>query len=92
MKFLPKIWVFDATVEALCHGARLAVPGISKLTDDVKKDSVVAVMTLKDELVGLATALMDSEKISESSSGLAAKMNRIVLPAGTYPKGWVSKK
>jgi len=36
----------------LCHGIDLKIPGISKL-NDIKKDDTVALMSLKDELIAL---------------------------------------
>ena len=50
---LPKIWVMDTTVDTLCHGADLATPGISKLHSGIRHNNTVAIMTLKDELVGV---------------------------------------
>src|SRR3989344_3034011 len=38
---LPKVWVFDTTVESLCHGVDLKVPGISKLSDNIIKEEAV---------------------------------------------------
>ncbi len=49
VKHLPKIWVFDTTVNTLCHGADLNVPGIGKLDSGINGNDAVAIMTLKDE-------------------------------------------
>ena len=46
---LPKVWVFDTTVESLCHGVDLKVPGISKVSGEINNGNVVAIMTLKNE-------------------------------------------
>ena len=88
VKHIPKVWVFDATIESLCQGAKLAIPGISKLETSIRNGDLVAVLSLKDEIVGLGTALMESEKMIESKEGIAVKMDRIVMKSGTYPKMW----
>jgi len=84
IKHMPKIWVFDTTVDSLCHGADLNVPGISKLNNKIKANDPVAVMTLKDELVALGTAKMDSEEIIKKEKGLAVKTDKVFMEIGVY--------
>src|SRR3990167_1562831 len=62
-KHLPKIWVFDTTVESLCHGTDLKVPGIGKLNSQIIKNDKIAIMTLKEELIALGTSQMSSEEM-----------------------------
>jgi len=81
---LPKIWIFDTTVDTLCHGADLNVPGISKLHDGISKNDLVAIMTLKDELVALGTANLDSGKILKQEKGFAVKTDKVFMQGGTY--------
>jgi len=83
---LPKIWVHDSTVDSLCHGAELSVPGISKLNQGIFKGDLIAVMTLKDELVCLSQARMNSEKIKKKAKGFAAKTQKVFMEPGMYPK------
>src|SRR3989338_4118296 len=80
---LPKSWVFDTTVESLCHGVDLKVPGISKANDNINNDDVVAIMTLKDELVALGTAKMNSEEML-GEKGLAVKTEKVFMVPGAY--------
>lgn len=88
---LPQIIVRDTAVDAICHGANLAVAGILHLHSDIKPDDVVGIMTLKGELVALAKAKLSSEKILEAKSGIAADTSRVVMPLGTYPPAWRRK-
>ena len=83
---LPKVYVFDQTVDSLCHGALLGVPGVCKVESDIQVDEMVAVMTLKDELIGFGTAKMISRDMVKQEKGAAVKMEKIFLPIGTYPK------
>lgn len=80
---LPKIWVFDTTVESLCHGVDLKVPGISKLNDKISNEGIVAIMTLKNELVALGTAKMDSDEML-GEKGIAVKTEKVFMQPGVY--------
>ncbi len=84
----PKIVVRDSAVDALCHGADLAVPGICKLDSDIKKGNVVGIFTLKGELVALAKAMMSCPEILSADSGITSKTDRVLMKPGTYPKMW----
>jgi len=85
---IPKITVKDTAVDAICHGANLAVPGIAKLSPGIKKGDLVAVLTAKGEGVSLATASMTAEEIVISKSGIAADTKRVLMEPGTYPSLW----
>ncbi len=85
---LKKIFVSDSAVDSLCHGATLKVPGIVKLEEAIVKGELVALFTLKGELIATAHALMSSESIEVKSHGVAAKIERVIMPVGTYPKLW----
>ena len=92
VKHLPKIWVRDSAVDAICHGAALAAPGVVKLTSNVKKGDLVALMTLKNELIALARAEMNAQEILSAQKGIVARVVRVIMPRGTYPKLWKSAK
>ncbi len=83
---LPKIWVLDSTVDSLCHGANLNLPGISKLESDINKNETVAFFTLKNELIGFGKCLMNSEEILNNEKGTVIKEKTILMKAGVYPK------
>ncbi|MBI4441252.1 RNA-guided pseudouridylation complex pseudouridine synthase subunit Cbf5 [Candidatus Woesearchaeota archaeon] len=83
---LHKIWIMDSTVDSLCHGANLKVPGIAHLHDAIEKEMPVAIMSLKDELVATGTALMTSEEIMKNEKGIAVSLTRVFMKPGTYPK------
>lgn len=84
IKHLPKIWVFDTTVDTLCHGADLNIPGISKLNDNIAQNDAVAIMTLKDELIALGKATLNSEEIIRKDKGLAVKTDKVFMEPGVY--------
>ncbi len=88
IKFLPKVYVLDSAVDAVCHGADLAVVGISKLDDGIKRGDGVAVMTLKGELVALGDAQMSTEEMLDSEEGIAVDTERVIMDRGIYPAVW----
>ena len=87
---IPKIHVKDSAVDAICHGANLAIPGIVTLDEGIEKGGAVAVMTLSGEGVGLGTALMDSQEIMKRAEGFAVNVSRVLMQRGTYTKMWSS--
>jgi H/ACA ribonucleoprotein complex subunit 4 len=83
--------VRDTSVDALCHGAQLAVPGVIAIPKDLKKHELVGIYTLKGEVVGLAEAAMSKEEIEQKVKGVAFCMKRVTMKVGTYPKAWRSR-
>lgn len=88
LRLLPKIWIRDSAVEALCSGAYLAVPGILRLESRIRKGSMVAVLTQKEEAVAIMRAEMETEEMLEAERGIAATPMRVLMPRGTYPRMW----
>jgi len=86
VQHIAKLWINDAAVDSLAHGIDLKVPGISKLHDQIEKDDIVAVMTLKDELVAVGTANMSSEEIMEKEKGNAVNVKKVFMLPGVYPR------
>ena len=82
-KHLPKVWVFDTTVESICHGSDLKVPGISRLSSNIPEGETAAIMTLKDELVALGKAKMNSEEMMKDR-GIAVQTEKVFMLPGTY--------
>jgi H/ACA ribonucleoprotein complex subunit 4 len=88
LSLLPKIWVRDSAVEAICNGAQLAVPGILRYETGIGEGDMVAVMTVKGEAIALMKAEMSSGKIQAEDHGITAIPERVLMPIGTYPKMW----
>ncbi len=88
LKHMPTIEIKDSAVDAICHGADLAMPGIVALDDSIVKNATVAMLSMSGEGVGLGKALVGSKEMMASSQGFAVKTMRVFMPAGTYEKGW----
>ncbi len=85
---LQKIIIKDSAISAICHGAPLRICGIAKYTKDIKTNDIIAIMSLKGELVALAESTMNTTEIQEKDKGIAAKITRVIMPENTYPRTW----
>jgi H/ACA ribonucleoprotein complex subunit 4 len=92
LKLIPKIYTRDSAVDALCHGASLAIPGIIKLHSGITPNNIVGLFTQKGELIALAKSIMSSEKMMKEERGIAATIERVIMPLGTYPPLWKKRK
>lgn len=85
---LPKVYIKDSAVDAICHGADVAVPGITRLEGDFKLGQTVAVMTQKGEGIAVGKALAESARLREMQKGAAVNLERVFMAPGTYPRQW----
>ncbi|MEF8879843.1 MAG: RNA-guided pseudouridylation complex pseudouridine synthase subunit Cbf5 [Candidatus Thermoplasmatota archaeon] len=88
VEHLPKIVVRDSAVDAICHGADLAIPGVAEVDEEIEKGDEIAVMTLKGEVVALMNSLMKTKEIVEKDNGICADVERVLMKKGTYPPIW----
>ncbi len=85
---LPQIFIKDSAVEAICQGAKLAAGGISMLSKGIKRGDLVAIKSLKGELVASGIALTSTEEIMNADSGLVVNTNKVFMQPGVYPMAW----
>ena len=85
---LPKIYIRDSAVDAVCHGANLAAPGVLSLDTMIQPGDLVVVSTQKGEAVALSKALVSTQAILDMGHGLVAETRRVLMPRGVYPKMW----
>jgi H/ACA ribonucleoprotein complex subunit 4 len=90
LALVPKIYIRDSAVDAICHGASLTAPGVLSLETGIEDGLLVALLTLKGEAVGLARATASTEEILDMEHGVTAKTERVLMPRGTYPRVWKS--
>ncbi len=84
--------VKDSAVDALCHGAQVAIPGIVAIDKNLKKGNLVGIYTLKGEIVALGEANMNSEEIEQNDKGIAFNIKRLIMKPDTYPRCWKTSK
>ncbi len=88
---LPCIIMKDTAVDAICHGAPIGMPGIAGVENGIEKSSLITLLTLKGEIIGLANADMGTKDMKRARSGQAAHLKRVIMAPGTYPRSWKSR-
>tara|TARA_B100000315_G_C14492467_1_gene548247 strand:+ start:240 stop:1223 length:984 start_codon:yes stop_codon:yes gene_type:complete len=88
VSWIKAVYVRDSAVDAICHGAQLAIPGISKLSKDISVHDLVAMYTLKGEIIAIGEASLSSNDISNNEKGLALSTMRVIMKPGTYGRLW----
>ncbi len=88
LEVAPTIVVRDSAIDALCHGANLAIPGVVEIDEDIKIGEMAAVISLKGEGVALVKMEIPSIQVIEKDTGLCASLKRVLMNKGTYPSIW----
>jgi H/ACA ribonucleoprotein complex subunit 4 len=88
LRHLPRLVISDNAVDAVCHGAPLAAPGLLSLETDINKGDEVALFTLKGEAVAIANADLSSLEMLASETGIVARTERVIMEPGIYPRAW----
>ena len=88
---LKSVVIRDSAVDAMCHGAQLAIPGILKISSNLRKGDIVGIYSQKGEAVALAESMMSEEEIRDATKGYAFETKRIIMTPNTYPKKWRTK-
>lgn len=88
---LKSVIIRDSAVDALCHGAQLAIPGILQISPNLNKGDIVGIYTQKGEAIALAESMMSEVEIRDATKGYAFETKRIIMAPNTYPKKWRSK-
>ncbi len=88
VEHLSKIVIRDSTVDAICHGANLAVGGILALDEGIREGDILAIETLKGELVAVGESLKTSQRIYTAKKGIVINIKKVFMEPGTYPRMW----
>jgi H/ACA ribonucleoprotein complex subunit 4 len=80
LKHISKCWILDTTIESLSHGRDLAIPGISKL-ENFKKGETIAILSLKGELIAVGIAEMSGVEINTKDKGIAINIKKVFIEA-----------
>eukprot|EP00345_Euplotes_harpa_P017191 CAMPEP_0168350946 /NCGR_PEP_ID=MMETSP0213-20121227/21491_1 /TAXON_ID=151035 /ORGANISM="Euplotes harpa, Strain FSP1.4" /LENGTH=398 /DNA_ID=CAMNT_0008361529 /DNA_START=6 /DNA_END=1198 /DNA_ORIENTATION=+ len=83
-----RIVVKDTTVNAICYGAQLMLPGVLRFEEGIEIGKEVVLITTKGEAVALAIAQMTTSVIATCDHGTVAKIKRVIMDRELYPKKW----
>ncbi len=92
LDYVPRIVVKDTAVSAITHGDAVKVPGIVAVSEGLRRGGVALAVTLKGELVALVQSRMDASEILQAERGIAADLERVVMPRDLYPPAWRGRK
>ncbi|KAL7719974.1 Centromere/microtubule binding protein cbf5 [Entamoeba marina] len=83
-----KVVVKDSTVNAICYGAKLMIPGILRYSKDITMGEVIVLITTKGEAIALGVAKMTSEEMNICEYGVVASIKRVIMDKDLYPRKW----
>ncbi len=83
-----RVYVRDSATNSVAHGSGLAIPGVCKVEDNIEMGDEVAIFTLKDELVAMGIAYMNSKDVMKKKKGAFVKVTKTFLDVDEYPKYW----
>ena len=78
----------DSTVNAVCYGAKLMLPGLLRYANGIEVNEEVVLMTTKGEAVALGIAQMTTADMAHCDHGVVAKIKRVIMDRDTYPRRW----
>ncbi|KAI1123306.1 pseudouridine synthase [Nemania abortiva] len=83
-----RIVVKDSTVNAICYGAKLMIPGLLRYEAGIEAHEEVVLMTTKGEAIALGYAMMSTVEMSSCDHGVVAKVKRCIMERDLYPRRW----
>ncbi|KAL9612742.1 MAG: hypothetical protein Q9167_002681 [Letrouitia subvulpina] len=83
-----RIVVKDSSVNAICYGAKLMVPGLLRYEAGITLHEEVVLITTKGEAIALGIAQMSQVELSTCDHGVVAKVKRCIMERDLYPRRW----
>ncbi len=80
-----RVFVKDTAIDSICNGAPVYVSGITRIQKGIEKGEIVAIYSLKEELIALGKARINSKEMFERKKGVAVQTDRVFMKRGTYP-------
>jgi H/ACA ribonucleoprotein complex subunit 4 len=84
----PRIVVKDTSVNAICYGAQLMLPGVLRYESGIEVGKEVILITTKGEAIALAIAQMTTSTIATCDHGVVTKTKRVILERDVYDRKW----
>ncbi len=81
-----KVFVKDSAIYSITCGAPVYVKGITRIQEGIEKGEIVAIFSLKEELIALGIAKMNSKEMFERKKGIAVRTDRVFMKKNVYPK------
>merc|ERR1711992_305206 len=83
-----RIIMKDSSVNAVCYGAKVMLPGVLRYDDGIEMGQEIVVCTTKGEAICIALAQMTTATMASCDHGIVAKIKRVIMERDTYPRKW----
>lgn len=84
----PRVVVKDSTINSVCYGAKLMVPGVLRYSSNIEVGQDIVLMSPKGEAIALGVAQITSYELMSCDHGVVAKIKRVIMDRDTYPRRW----
>lgn len=92
VRSIPQAVLKDTAVDSICHGADVGINGIIKLETGISVGDQVALMTRKNEVIGLGEATLSADAIMKAKNGIGFRTTRVLMEPNYYPTMWKRSK
>ena len=83
-----RIVVKDTSVNAICYGAQLMLPGVLRYESDIEVGKEIVLITTKGEAIAVAISQMTTSIIATCDHGIVCKTKRVIMDRDVYDKKW----
>merc|ERR1739848_99704 len=85
---LKRVVAKDSTINAICYGASLTVPGLLRFENNIEVNDEVIIITTKGEAVALGVAQMSTSTLCSCDYGCVTLIKRTIMEKDVYPRRW----
>ena len=83
-----RIVVKDTSINAVCYGAQLMLPGVLRYESNIEVGEQVVLISTKGEAIALAIAQMTTSTIATCDHGIVTRTKRVIMDRDVYEKKW----
>jgi H/ACA ribonucleoprotein complex subunit 4 len=84
----PRIVVKDTSINAICYGAQLMLPGVLRYESGIEVGAMVVLISTKGEAIAIAYAQMTTSTIATCDHGIVTRTKRVIMDRDVYEKKW----
>jgi H/ACA ribonucleoprotein complex subunit 4 len=84
----PRIVVKDTSVNAICYGAQLMLPGVLRYESGIEIGKEIVLVSTKGEAIAIAIASMTTSTIATCDHGIVARTKRVIMERDVYERKW----
>jgi H/ACA ribonucleoprotein complex subunit 4 len=84
----PRVVVKDTSVNAICYGAQLMLPGVLRYESGIEIGKEIVLVSTKGEAIAIAIASMTTSTIATCDHGIVARTKRVIMERDVYERKW----